>query len=144
MRTKPSNFRPSSQSQQIPDDFGNLAKNYSEDVNSASQGGIIQPIRKNVGDKQIEKYAFQIQEGVTPVIPVDGQFVILKCEGLIVNPQAAKLDQVREQLSESIKERKLRVAAGQMFKQLQDNAQIVKIFGDEQLSKENPGPGGYD
>ncbi len=122
-----------------PDDFGNLAKQYSEDINSASQGGIIQPIRKNVGDKQIEQVAFQLQEGVSPVIPVDGQYVILKCEGLLQTHQNINKDQVREQLAESIKERKLRAAAGETFKTLQKNAEIKNILNDPNASQQYPG-----
>ena len=37
-----------------PDDFARLAMQHSQDVNSASIGGLIQPIRHHVGDPAIE------------------------------------------------------------------------------------------
>ncbi len=67
-----------------PDDFPNLAKQWSDDVNTASTLGRIQPIRRHVGDPKIEQVAFRMQPGeVSPVIQAGGQYIILKCEELL-------------------------------------------------------------
>src|SRR5262249_37437742 len=41
-----------------PDDFARIAMQNSQDVNSASIGGLIQPIRHHVGDPAIEQEVF--------------------------------------------------------------------------------------
>ena len=43
--------------------------------------GLIPPIRKHVGDENLERIAFGLKEGeISPVIQVANQYVILKCE----------------------------------------------------------------
>ena len=70
-----------------PDDFGNLAKDYSEDAPSASAKGVIKPIRKHGSYKEIEDAVFNMADGeVSPVIHAGGQYVILKREGLAARP----------------------------------------------------------
>ncbi len=65
-----------------PEDFGNLAKDYSEDTPSASLKGVIQPIRKHGSYKEIEDAVFNMADGeVSPVIHAGDQYVILKREG---------------------------------------------------------------
>ncbi len=63
-----------------PDEFESLAKQHSEDQ-SASVHGLIPPIRMHMGDENIERTAFGLQEGeISPIIQVANQYVILKCE----------------------------------------------------------------
>jgi parvulin-like peptidyl-prolyl isomerase len=136
------------QAAQNPDDFGALAKNHSKDP-SAGYNGLIHPIRRHVGHADIEKAAFALAEGqVSPVITVtlgqgDGQagltqYVILKCEGRLpptkVNPQL-----VEERLKESIIETKLRNVAAEIFKQVQDEAQVVNVYNDPARRAQMPG-----
>ena len=65
-----------------PDQFGNIAKEMSDDVNSASVNGMVNPIRRHLGHKEIEDVAFAMQPGqISPIISVADQYVILKCEG---------------------------------------------------------------
>ena len=67
-----------------PDTFGVVAKNESEDVSSASVNGMVNPIRRHLGYKEIEDAAFAMKPGdISPVIAVADQYVILKCEGHI-------------------------------------------------------------
>ena len=55
---------------------------HSQDVNSASSSGLIQPIRRHLGDPKLEQAAFAMKQGeISPVVQVGDQFVILKCEG---------------------------------------------------------------
>ena len=43
-----------------PEDFGNLAKTYSEDAASASLKGVINPIRRHGSYQEIEDAAFRM------------------------------------------------------------------------------------
>ncbi|HET6882960.1 MAG TPA: peptidylprolyl isomerase [Pirellulales bacterium] len=122
-----------------PDNFGNLAKQYSIDTVSASSKGLIQPIHHHQGDKNIERAAFALEEGdVSEVIQVGDQFIILKCEAKLA---AQKVDRkkVESVLIESIRDKKLRLAADTIFKQLQDNAQIDNVMNDPAKTKKQPG-----
>ena len=124
-----------------PNDFARLAMQKSQDINSASIGGLIQPIRHHVGDPGIERAVFALdpdQNPISPVIPVADQFAILKCEGKLP-PREVPLDSVRNELVERIKEEKLREAAGTLFEQLQKPATIQNVWNNPQLRQEMPG-----
>jgi parvulin-like peptidyl-prolyl isomerase len=122
-----------------PDDFGNLAKQYSIDTVSASSKGLIQPIHHHQGDPNIEQVAFALKPGdISKVVEVGDQFVILKCEARL-KEQSVDRKKVEQVLIESIKDKKLRLAADTIFKQLQDNAQIENILNDPAKSKKQPG-----
>jgi parvulin-like peptidyl-prolyl isomerase len=124
---------------QNSEDFARLAMQHSVDVNSASIGGLIQPVRRFVGDPAIERAVFDLQEKqLTPVIPVAQQFAILKCEQHIP-PRNVPLTSVRNELIEQIKEEKLREVAGTLFEQLQKNATIQNVWNQPQLRAANPG-----
>ncbi len=112
---------------------------HSEDVNSASIGGLIQPIRRHLGEPAIERAAFQLEPGqVSAVIPVNNQFAILKCEGK-VPPRGVTLESVQEELSERIKEEKLRQVAADLFGKLQAAATIQNVYNDPTLRNAMPG-----
>ncbi|HVX12934.1 MAG TPA: peptidylprolyl isomerase [Pirellulales bacterium] len=122
-----------------PEDFGNLAKQYSIDTVSASAKGLIQPIHHHQGDPNIEKAAFAMEPGdISEVVTVGDQFIFLKCEARL---EAQKVDRkkVEKVLLESIRDKKLRLAADSIFKQLQDNAQIENIMNDPAKSRKHPG-----
>ncbi|HVA47801.1 MAG TPA: peptidylprolyl isomerase [Pirellulales bacterium] len=122
-----------------PDDFGNLAKQYSIDTVSASSKGLIQPIHHHQGDKNIERVAFGLKEGaISEVVAVGDQFVLLKCEAHLA-PQRVDRAKVQKVLEESIRDKKLRLQAESIFKQLQDNAQVENVFNDPVRSKQHPG-----
>jgi len=122
-----------------PERFPRLAIEHSIDVNSASVGGLIQPIRRHVGDPNIEREVFGLAEGqISSILQVAGQFVILKSEGRIPAREVQR-DQVEQQIVEKIKDEKLREVAQTLFKQLQSVATIQNVFNDPQLSKTMPG-----
>jgi parvulin-like peptidyl-prolyl isomerase len=122
-----------------PTDFARLAMQHSQDVNSASIGGLIQPIRHNVGDPNIEKEVFALRpNGISSIIPVGQQFAILKCEGH-EPARNVPMENVRDQLVEQIQEGKLREVAAVLFKELQDTATIQNVMNDQQLSAQHPG-----
>ncbi len=122
-----------------PEEFARLAMNESIDVNSASIGGLIQPIRPYVGDPGLEKVAFALQPGqVSQVIPIGDQFAILKCEG-INPPRQITFESARPELSESIRDGKLREEASKKFEEFQQAATIQNVFNDPKLSQQMPG-----
>jgi parvulin-like peptidyl-prolyl isomerase len=122
-----------------PDEFGVLARKHSNDINSASANGLIQPIRRHLGDPEIEQAAFQLKEGeISSIIEVANQFAILKCEGILpaTQPDRKRFDAI---LAESIKDRKLRAAAAETFKMLQAQTKVQNVMNDPVLSKKMPG-----
>jgi parvulin-like peptidyl-prolyl isomerase len=122
-----------------PDDFEMLARKYSIDSNSASLGGLIQPIRKHIGDPDVEKAAFSLKDGeISPVIEAHHQFAILKCEGRTA-PTGFTKEQVHDRLAEFVRERKLREVAGEVFKKLQDESQVVNVYNDPAKRQQMPG-----
>ena len=122
-----------------PDDFARLAMQHSIDVNSASIGGLIQPIRRHVGDPAIEQAVFALQPNqISSIIPIGEQFAILKCEGH-EPAREVPMEIVREELTEQIKEEKLREVAGMTFEQLQKTATVQNVWNNAQLRAQMPG-----
>jgi len=121
-----------------PDQFGNLAKEHSEDA-SASFKGLIQPIRKHGGYQELEQAAFTMADGeVSQVIPAGGQYAILKREGLLP-AQKVSYEQAAPQLEEMVRDRKLRSVAQDVFRQLQDRSVVENVLNDPQKRAKLPG-----
>ncbi len=125
-----------------PDQFGELAKEFSEDEASASVRGLIPPIRRHTGDTRLEEIAFSTPEnGVSPVLELGDQWIILQPVRRLpaANPNAQTMPAIREQIVDSIRDVKVREAASGMFGELQRQAQVVKFLGDSEAMKQNPG-----
>ena len=121
-----------------PADFARAAIEHSEDVNSASIGGLIQPIRRFMGDKSLEDQAFALQPGqLSPVIPVGEQFAILKCEERVA-PRPVEMAKVRERIVERIKDEKLRQEANTVFAKVQKSATIQNVYNHPELRQTMP------
>jgi parvulin-like peptidyl-prolyl isomerase len=124
---------------QDPEQFPRLAIEHSIDINSASVGGLIQPIRRYVGDPGIEQAAFGLQPGqISQVIPVAGQFVILKCESFN-EPRNVNRAEVEAKLAEKITDEKLRQSSHELFGQLQAAATVVNVYNNAELRTTMPG-----
>ena len=124
---------------QKPEDFGNLAKQYSEDPNSASAKGLIQPIRKHLGDPKLGEVAFAMQPGeISEIIAIDNQFILLKCEQHIP-ARNVPLEQVQKTLTEACRDKKLRLVANEVFGHLQQEAQMEIVFGNAEKERQYPG-----
>ena len=122
-----------------PEDFGNIAKEKSEDAGSASAKGMIQPVRKHMGDPMIEKVAFSLREGeISEIFQVQNQFAILKCEAQIP-ARPVPMAQVEKLLTEAIRDKKLRLAAKDVFEELQKQTVVENIFNDPQKRAKMPG-----
>lgn len=121
-----------------PEEFGNLAMAESIDA-SASLKGLIQPIPRHVGNKDIEQAAFSMKDGeVSQVIPVANQYVILKREELIPARNVPMNDQLRSSLEEVIRDRKMRDVASDVFAALKKNAQVQEVFNDPAKRQQMP------
>jgi parvulin-like peptidyl-prolyl isomerase len=136
-----------------PKEFGNLAKDHSEDAPSAALKGMIQPIRKHGSYQEIEDAAFQMNDNeISQVIHVEGsrvkgeekesgQYVILKRErGL--PPREVKFEQVAQQLEETLRDRKMRSVAQDVFRQLQgtkEDKKVVNVWNNPEMSRRMPG-----
>lgn len=124
-----------------PDTFAALAKQHSDDP-SASVHGLIPPIRKHVGNEQVERAAFALQKGeISPVLEVANQYMILKCEKHM--PETHIAERFREdaeaRIRDRLKDQKLRSVSASLFQQLQDDAEIVNVMNDAKLSERMPG-----
>jgi parvulin-like peptidyl-prolyl isomerase len=122
-----------------PEEFGNIAKEESEDAGSASAKGMIQPVRKHMGDVTIEKVAFGMKEGeISEIFQVQNQFIFMKCEALVA-ARPVPMDQVQKLLTEAIRDKKLRLAAKDVFEELQKQTVVENIFNDPEKRAKNPG-----
>jgi len=122
-----------------PDNFGNLAKDHSEDP-SASLKGMIQPIRRHGSYQQIEQAAFNMADGeVSQVIPVAGQYVILKKEGTVGGVRTVSFEQALPQLEEIVRDRKMRKVSKDVFRRLQARCKVVNVLNDPARGRTMPG-----
>ena len=125
-----------------PESFEKLAKQHSVDTNSAAMGGLLPPIRRNSGFPEFENVAFALQPGeISEVFKVDGAFLVLRCERVFPAEELTQeqLTQVHERIVDEITRDKLRTSALELFRDLQESAQIVNVMNDAELSKQMPG-----
>ena len=125
-----------------PESFEKLAKQHSIDTNSAAMGGLLPPVRRNSGFAEFENVAFALQPGeISEVFKVDGAFLVLRCERVFPAEELTQeqVTQVHERLVEEITRDKLRSSALDLFRNLQESAQIVNVMNDPKLSKQMPG-----
>jgi len=122
-----------------PSEYGNLAKEHSDDAPSASLKGMIQPVRMHSGNKELEQAAFRMKDDeISEIIPVGSQFVIFQRIG-IVPAREVPLKDVQPHLEEVVRERKLRGVAADVFRDLQRTAKVENVMNDPQLSAQFPG-----
>ncbi len=125
-----------------PEQFSRLAIDYSVDPNSASVGGLLPPLRHNMGEPAMEQAAFALSAGeISPIIPLADQFVILKCERQYPASELTEQGAVmaRQRIMDELREASLGDAATDLFKQMQEQSEIVNVINDPELSKKTPG-----
>ena len=125
-----------------PDQFANLAKKFSEDEASASVGGLIPPIRRYSGDSRLEEAAFAMQTGdVSEVLQLGDQWIFLQAVRRIPSshPSPQALPAIREQITDRIRDEKMRGASAELFSRLQTEAKVVKVLGNTELGQQYPG-----
>ena len=125
-----------------PTSFESLAKQYSEDESSASIGGLIPPIRRNTGDSRLENAAFGLKSGeISAPMQLGDEWVFLQAVRVLpaTPPPPQSLPMVKEQISDQIRNEKMPIAAGALFKKLQADAKVVKVLGDPAQEQQYPG-----
>jgi parvulin-like peptidyl-prolyl isomerase len=129
-----------------PDEFGKVAKDYSEDKPSASARGLIPPVRRHVGEPKIEEVVFALEEGkISPVVSVKvnevEQHFIFRCEKKIeaTTVPAAERAKFETALRNRLEEQKLRGVAAELFKKLQSEAKVVNVYNNPELKQQMPG-----
>lgn len=130
------------QAAQSPEQFAALAKQHSQDESSASIGGLIPPIRRYSGNTEVEEVAFALgDQEVSEVLQVGDQWLILQAVRRMqaTNPSPAAMPAIREQIRDTIRDEKVRVAASRLFTELREQAQVVRILGDDEAMKQQPG-----
>ncbi|QDT59006.1 Foldase protein PrsA precursor [Stieleria bergensis] len=130
------------QAQANPANFEDLVKQASVDEASASVGGLIPPIRRYTGDTRLEEAAFALKDGqISQILPIANQFVFLQAVGRIpaYTPPGEAMPAIRETITDRIRNKKLKVAASDLFEELQRKANLVKVLGNPELTKQHPG-----
>jgi parvulin-like peptidyl-prolyl isomerase len=125
-----------------PESFASLAVKHSVDINSASSGGLVQPIRRHIGEPQIEAAAFELNPNeISTVVAIGDQYVLMQCVSHIEArfPSDAELQQMRTAIAESIRDRKLHKAGTDLFQELQQQANVKNVLNDETLRRSMPG-----
>lgn len=125
-----------------PEQFSRLAINHSVDPNSASVGGLLPPLSRNLGEPVLENAAFALQVGqISDVINIQNQFLILKCERHYPATELTEQDLIlqRQRIEDEIRESKLGDAAETLYRSMQENAKIVNVMNDPELSRQMPG-----
>ena len=104
--------------------FGELAHQYSIDPASMSNYGVVPPIQRHGGRLELEKEAFDLAPGeISKVVQLGDSWITMFCLGR-TEPVVTDLDAVRQDLSEDILEKKMRIAMAEAFRRLRDHAQI--------------------
>jgi parvulin-like peptidyl-prolyl isomerase len=130
------------QAKAAPEQFAIFAKKFSEDESSASVGGLIPPIRRYSGDTRLEDAAFALQTGdVSDVLQLGDQWIFLQAVRRIPasRPSPQALPAIREQISDRIRDEKMRGASAELFTGLQTEAKVIKVLGNPELSQQYPG-----
>ena len=102
-----------------PDQFGQLAAQHSEDEGSASVRGLIPPIRHHIGDPELEKLAFALQENeISELFQLGDQWVFLQCVRKLeaTPPTEQAFPAIRNQITDRLRDEKVRAAAGSCSK----------------------------
>jgi len=125
-----------------PDEFGAIAKQHSQDEGSASVRGLIPPIRRFSGDSRLEDAAFALEENqVSDVLQLGDQWIVLQAVKRLPasSPSAQDMPAIRDQITDSIRDEKMKETSGELFANLQKQAQVVKVLGDEEAARQYPG-----
>lgn len=128
-----------------PETFREVSKQDSDDPAVASSYGTIPPIRRHLGDANLEQVAFSLKPGqISPVINVADKYYILKCEdhiaGKMLSNEEKKAQETR--IADRIKETKLRGVAAGFFEKMSKTAQIRNWYNEAdqaELNQHMPG-----
>lgn len=98
------------------------------DANLAMTGGLIKPINRHAGNKLVEDAAFRLQPGeVSEVINTPGGILIMRCVKRIPPERTVLLENVKDQLTKEIVDKKLQLEIRKLGQELIAQAE-PKIF----------------
>jgi len=104
--------------------FGELANQYSTDIQAKNNFGKVQPIPMHGGFPALETEAFKLNPGeVSAVVQMEGSWIILYCRGR-TQPVTNDYDAVKQDLHDSILNRKTLIAMNEYFGLLRSSAHI--------------------
>ncbi len=93
-----------------------------------------------MGDPNLEQAAFALKKGeVSEIVQVGNLYVFVKCEEHLPATKGIDRAKVEPHLYDALRERKLRSASNDVFKQLQSEARVENIFNDPVKSQQMPG-----
>lgn len=123
-------------------DFGELAKQYSDDMGSKDNGGQYPPFSKGSGfAEEFESAAFNLKENgqytKEPVKTTFGYHIIRLDK--IIPAKTHTLDEVKDQIAASLHDEKINKKASEYMQELRDKAKIVNNLAKESAApaKEN-------
>ncbi len=127
-----------------PDSFGEVAKNESTDVMTASNKGRMRPIRHySLPDQELEETLFALQPGeISNVIGPYGpnkEFLIFRCVNHYdsVVPQE-KMEEIKGVLRAKASDAKLEGAAAGLFEKLKAEAKVTNVYGNPEEVEKYP------
>jgi parvulin-like peptidyl-prolyl isomerase len=124
-----------------PEYFGDLAAEYSVEPTSKALRGEVPPLGRHGGQPHLEKVAFELQDGqISGIVQVGDTFIILRCEGRTERLNVDEKD-VRDILYRDILEKKLRLAMGQKFDEINERARVDNYLAGTSRSPAKPEPG---
>lgn len=127
-----------------PDSFGDVAKNESIDMMTASNKGRLQPIRHySLPDQRLEETLFAMNPGdISEVIGPYGpnqEFMIFKCENRYDSVlQEDQIGEIKELLKSRASNDKLVNAANALFNKLEKEADVTVFLGNPDAMKQYP------
>jgi parvulin-like peptidyl-prolyl isomerase len=125
-----------------PASFKTLARDHSEDAQSASVEGLLPPIRKFSGDDELETIAFNLQpDQISKVFPAGEMHVVLQCVKHLPpsNPPGAQMQEIQARLKSEIEDTKLRGTAESVYSTLRTSSEVVLVLGKKELEAQYPG-----
>ena len=108
-----------------PEDFARLARTHSIDPNSKSLDGVVPPIPRHSGNKELEKAAFSLREGeVSGIVQIrPKRFVIMLGEGF-TEPVVKHIDEVRELLWHDLEKEKVQESVARVFDKIKRETRV--------------------
>ena len=108
--------------------FGQLAEQYSIEPVSRANQGKVPPIRKHGGQPVVEEEAFRLKKGeLSGIVAVGGKYIIMRCLGKTV-PVVESIDDVRDELTAYLSERKVHSAMNVKFDNIRQQADVINFL----------------
>ena len=106
----------------------NPRREYSIEPVSRANQGKVPPIRKHGGQPVVEEEAFRLKKGeLSGIVAVGGKYIIMRCLGKTV-PVVESIDDVRDELTAYLSERKVHSAMNVKFDNIRQQADVINFL----------------